>query len=158
MLVRAPAQEVEPSAGGGAKRATRSEASETDDARMLVRAPAQEVEPSAGGGAQRATRSEASETDDARMLVRAPAQEVEPLAEGDGGRSRRTTATLVATLYSLTAMRTVESATERSLPGAPGQVTVTASFHKRTAIAVAALSRSGVEPGGTYCAITAVHA
>ena len=122
---------------------------------MLVRAPAQEVEPSEGGGAQRATRSEASETDDARMLVRAPAQEVEPR---EGRRSRRTTATLVATLYSLTAMRTVESATERSLPGAPGQVTVTASFHKRTAIAVAALSRSGVEPGGVYGAISAVHA
>src|SRR5205823_7550485 len=116
------------------------------------------VKPSAGGGAQRATRSEVSETDDARMLVRAPAQEVEPSVVGDGRRSRRSIATLVATLYSLTAMRTVESATERSLPGAPGQVTVTASFHKRTAIALAALSRSGVEPGGAYCAITAVHA
>src|SRR5438105_7674914 len=92
------------------------------------------------------------------MLVRAPAQEVEPSVVGDGRRSRRSIATLVATLYSLTAMRTVESATERSLPGAPGQVTVTASFHKRTAIALAALSRSGVEPGGAYCAITAVHA
>jgi hypothetical protein len=122
---------------------------------MLGRAPVQQVEPSAGGGAQRATQSEASETDDVRMLVRAPEQEVEPSA---GGGAQRATVTLVATLYSLTAMRTVESATERSLPGAPGQVTVTASCHKRTAIAVAALSRSGVEPGGVYCAITAVHA
>jgi len=122
---------------------------------MLVRVPAQEVEPSGGGGAQRATRSEASETDDATMLVRAPAQEVEPSA---GGGAQRATARLVGTLYSLTAMRTVESAMERSFPGAPGQVTVTASFHKRTAMAGAALSRSGVEPGGVYCAITAVHA
>src|SRR5205823_4695516 len=149
---------VKPSAGGGAQRATRSEASETDDATMPVRARAPEVEPSAGGGAQRATRSEASETDDATMPVRARAPEVEPSAGGGAQRAIRSEGSETDTPYSLTAMRTVESATERSFPGLPGQVTVTASFHKRTAIVVAALSRSGVEPGGTYCAITAVHA
>jgi hypothetical protein len=111
------------------------------------------VKPSAGGGAQRATRSDASETDDATMLVGTPAHEVEP-REG----AKRAAATSVATLYSLTAMRTVESATERSLPGVPGQATVTASFHKRTGIAVAALSRSAVEPGVVYGAIAAVQA
>ena len=120
---------------------------------MLAGTPAHEVEPSAGGGAQRATRSEASETDDATMLAGTPAHEVEP---GEG--AKHIAATSVATLHSLTAMRTVESATERSLPGVPGQATVTASFHKRTGIAVAALSRSGVEPGVVYGAITAVQA
>jgi hypothetical protein len=113
------------------------------------------MEPSAGGGAQRATRSEASETDDATMLAGTPTHEVEPSA---GGGALRATVTSVATLHSLTAMRTVDSATERSLPGVPGQVTVTASFHKRTGIAIAALSRSGVEPGVVYGAITAVQA
>ena len=146
---------MKPSAGGGAQRATRSEASETDDATKLVGTPAHEVEPSAGGGAQRATRSEASDTDDATMLVGIPAHEVEPSA---GGGAQRATVTSVATLHSLTAMRTVDSATERSLPGVPGQVTVAASFHRCTGIAVAALSRSGVEPGVAYGVITVVQA
>src|ERR1700681_4479994 len=65
--------------------------------------------------------------------------------------------TAAATFYSFTARRTVDSATERSLPGTPGQVTVTATFHRRTAMAVAALSRSGVDPEGVYGEIDTAH-
>src|SRR5450755_276700 len=74
------------------------------------------------------------------------------------GQGQRGIGTSISTLYSLIAMRTVDSATERSLPGVPGHVTVTASFHKRTAMAAAEPSRSGVEPGGVYGEIAAVHA
>ncbi len=146
---------MKPSAGGGAKRATRSEASETNDATLRVRFQAQEVEPSAGGGGNRATRSEASETNDATIGSGFRGQEVEPDARDPAQRERVES---VLTRYSLIAMRTVESTTVRSLPGVPGQATVTAIFHKRTAMAVAAMSRSGVEPGGVYGEMTVVHA
>jgi len=58
---------------------------------------------------------------------------------------------------SFAARRSVVSSTERSLPGAPGQRTLTASRHRRDGIAAAAFSMSGVVPGGEYGATVNVH-
>jgi hypothetical protein len=49
---------------------------------------------------------------------------------------------------SLIAIFTVASATERSLPGAPGQRTVVASRHRFTPMVATVPSMSGVVPGG----------